>query len=151
MIKSFIRNIRRQPKWKRDNIAFGIAGTFTAVIFVVWLYHMPARISAISNKSSDDKSSASFSQLFSEVKSQASTIKASVSGNTDVKNNNDVIEAENNFSSDTNSSSETTNSSSTSQVVASSSLQLSSSTLREARIATTSSSSSVSNTEADNQ
>lgn len=93
MIKRLIRTIRRQPKGKRDSIAMGIAGVFTAMVFMVWIYNMPERFASIAEKNSND-SSPGFSQLFSEVSSQASAIKASISGEEDIKAGFEEVEPE---------------------------------------------------------
>ncbi len=82
MIKRLIKNIRRQPKARRDSIALSIAGTFTAAIFVVWLYHMPAR-NALFTAKETDSSAPGFSQFFNEFGNQASAIKSSFNQDTE--------------------------------------------------------------------
>jgi len=79
MLKRLIKTIRRQPKARRDSIAMGIAGTFTAFVFMVWIYNVPSQMSSLSEEKETD-SLPSFSHLFSEVKSQASAVKANFSG-----------------------------------------------------------------------
>ena len=78
MIKRLIKNIRRQPKHTRDKIALGVAGSFTAVIFAVWVYNVPARLSAISQEHEKDTAPV-FSQLFDQIGSQLSSVKEAVS------------------------------------------------------------------------
>jgi hypothetical protein len=91
MLKRLIRSIRKQPKGTRDSIAMGIAVSFTAVVFIVWGYHMPARMSSITEKSADDETP-SFSQLFFDFKNQATVIKTSV--NEVVETNGTLVDSE---------------------------------------------------------
>ncbi|MCA9355395.1 hypothetical protein KC865_02480 [Candidatus Kaiserbacteria bacterium] len=79
MIKRLIRAIRRKPKGVRDNIALSIAGSFTAVVFMVWLYHMPARNAALVELQNDD-SSPGFFKMFQGVEGQISAVKEAVKG-----------------------------------------------------------------------
>lgn len=72
-----MRGIRKQPKPMRDNIAMVVAGLFTAAVFVVWLYHMPAR-NAVFTERESDKESVGFSHLMDQVGSQLSAVKDSV-------------------------------------------------------------------------
>ncbi len=70
MIKHLLKNIRKKPKAVRDNIAMGIAGTFTALVFSFWLYNVPEKFSAI--QENDNESS--FFSLFSNIKEQAAVV-----------------------------------------------------------------------------
>lgn len=79
MIKSLIKNIRRQPKATRDKIALGVAGLFTTAVFMIWLYHMPTKISSIAAEHQSDESSPGFSQLFKEIGGQISSVKEAIS------------------------------------------------------------------------
>jgi hypothetical protein len=81
MLKRLIKNIRQQPKGTRDKIAFGIAGGFTACLLTIWIYQMPARMSAISG-SHDDGSSQVFSQFFDEIGDQFAAVKDAIPENT---------------------------------------------------------------------
>jgi len=81
MIKHLVKKIRRQPKGVRDNIALGIAATFTAFIFVIWLYHLPVRNAALVENKQDESSS--FSQLLGGVSDQVSAIKEAVKDKSD--------------------------------------------------------------------
>jgi hypothetical protein len=67
MIKRLINIVRNQPNEAKDKIALGVAGGFTAIVFVIWAYHLPARMESM-NASEKDSSSPAFSQLISEVK-----------------------------------------------------------------------------------
>ena len=74
MIKRVIRNIRRKSRATRDSIALGMAVVFTLVVFGVWIYHVPIRFVALSNKITEDESP-NFSQLFGDVRKQAASVK----------------------------------------------------------------------------
>lgn len=73
--------MRQKPKPVRDNIALGIAGVFTALVFSVWLYQVPSQIHAVSTPTKDDDSSA-FTELFSSMKDQLATVKESTTTST---------------------------------------------------------------------
>lgn len=74
MIKSLIKNIRQKPKSTRDNIALGLAGVFTAIISMIWLYNLPARYSALEEEHKE-KESSGFASLFSGFKDQFASVK----------------------------------------------------------------------------
>lgn len=144
MIKRLIKSIRRKPKGVRDNIAMSIAGVFTAAVFVVWLYHMPARQSVIAEKAAND-STPGFSQIFREIGTQATAIKSSLSEVSKEENEPEAqkssLETEGDFSQGVFTSSPNTSSSSTSSSTTSSStsssVQSAPTIPREVRIVTT--------------
>lgn len=68
MLKRLIRGLRRKPKIVRDNIALGMAAGVTFLVFTVWVYHMPSRMEAISERHAEDESQPIFSQLVDGVK-----------------------------------------------------------------------------------
>ncbi|MEN9922276.1 MAG: hypothetical protein RL097_553 [Candidatus Parcubacteria bacterium] len=76
MIKRILRNLRTKPKSVRNNIALGIAGTFTALVFSVWLYHFPNKISSLTefSQSNKNKNTAEFTDFFGQVKDQIATL-----------------------------------------------------------------------------
>lgn len=75
MIKRLLRNLRQKPKIVRDNIALGIASTFTFIVGSFWLYNFSA-IHGV-NTASETKNTPAFSGLFSDFKDQIATIKES--------------------------------------------------------------------------
>lgn len=82
MIKRLLRNIRQKPKAVRDNIALGIAGTFTAIVFSIWVYHFPSKIAALTDSTQSDKGeeSPAFTDFFGEIKDQIATLNEATDG-----------------------------------------------------------------------
>lgn len=76
MIKRFIRNLRQKPKTTRDMIALVFAGSFTALVSLVWLYNFPSKIPALGEVVKKDDKPA-FSDFFSDFKDQVATVKES--------------------------------------------------------------------------
>lgn len=76
MIKRILRNLRMKPKSVRNNIALGIAGTFTALVFSVWLYHFPNKITSLTefSQSNKNENTAEFTDFFGQVKDQIATL-----------------------------------------------------------------------------
>ncbi len=83
MIKRLLRNIRQKPKVVRDNIALGIAGMFTAIVFSIWVYHFPSKIAALTDSTQSDKGEGSpaFTDFFGEIKDQIATLNEATDGN----------------------------------------------------------------------
>lgn len=81
MIRSLIGKIRRQPKAVRNNIAFGIAGTFTACVFMVWAYQLPSRLSEVTEVTGGAEEVGIFSQIFDQLGEQVATVKESFPDN----------------------------------------------------------------------
>jgi len=78
MIKRFLRNLRQKPKGVRDNIALGIAGTFTAIVFMVWLHHFPSKAAVLTSQEqtkADEKPG--FAGIFGDFKEQLASLKES--------------------------------------------------------------------------
>jgi hypothetical protein len=71
VIRRLLKNLRQKPKATRDSIAFSVAGSFTAIIFVVWLYQLPSRIDQM--KSEHEGGQSGFAQLFTSIKDQFGT------------------------------------------------------------------------------
>jgi nicotinamide mononucleotide (NMN) deamidase PncC len=44
MLRKWLVDARKKPKYVRDNIAFVIAGSFTTVLLMAWLVFMPGKI-----------------------------------------------------------------------------------------------------------
>lgn len=80
MLKKFILKLRHKPKPVRDRVALLGATVFTSIIFVVWLYHAPARHAAIEARNLDSVANQSpgFSELFSTLGETMSSIKEAV-------------------------------------------------------------------------
>ncbi len=79
MIKRAILNLRHKPKPVRDRIALGIASGVTALVVMVWMYHLPTKLASITEKSQKSGEERGFASLFSEVGDQIATVKESFS------------------------------------------------------------------------
>ncbi len=77
MLKQILKNIRKKPKSVRDNIAMSIAGGFTALVAIIWLYNLPTWYSEIEKKHSNNKEAPGFSDLFGDFKEQFANPKKS--------------------------------------------------------------------------
>lgn len=80
MIRKTILKIRRQPKYVRNNIAMGLAGSFTAVVFVIWAYHIPSQLDEIDNGKNANENGL-MSQFMDNVGKQVSSIKDAIPEN----------------------------------------------------------------------
>lgn len=69
MVKQLLKDLRKKPKNTRDNIALGVAGFFTGIVAIVWMYHLPSMYSSVESKDDD-----SFFGLFSDLKDQLATV-----------------------------------------------------------------------------
>lgn len=81
MIKRLVKNIRQKPKSSRDNIALSIAVMVTVFVVAVWLYHAPARYSAIEEKHEsvgEHEAKPGFSTFFDSIKDQVDDVKETV-------------------------------------------------------------------------
>lgn len=78
MVKRLIKKIRRQSRETRDKVALGAAVAVTAVVFMVWAYHMPARHTTLAEQSAPDDSPGFFS-VFSSAKEQVAEVRESLS------------------------------------------------------------------------
>lgn len=79
MIKRVLRQLRKQSKVSRDNVAFIAAGLLTGMVAMVWMYHAPSRLmSQTDNLLSDSKTESGFWQSFSDFGSQAAAVKDSL-------------------------------------------------------------------------
>ena len=76
MLKELILKARRKPKHVRDNIAFGIAGSITAAICLVWLVVMPGQLAKKTTSVNDDHKV--FSTFFNQLKDQVAGVKESM-------------------------------------------------------------------------
>jgi hypothetical protein len=76
MLKELILKARKKPKHVRDNIAFGIAGGFTAAICLVWLVVMPGRLAKETTSVNDNHKI--FSTFFNQFKDQVASVKNSL-------------------------------------------------------------------------
>jgi|GEM_PF-1149208 len=72
-----IGKIRRQPKQRRDNIAFGIASGFTFLIGALWLFNAPNTFNGVLGTSEAVKSNES--GFFETISSQAAAVRESIS------------------------------------------------------------------------
>lgn len=75
MIKKFLIQLRQQPKHIRDNVALIIAGSFTALVGVVWAYQIP---NSFKNIEIDQEASptGAFSSIFDEIQKETDELKA---------------------------------------------------------------------------
>lgn len=112
MIKNLIKKIRHQPKAARDKVALVIAGVFTFGVFSIWAYHLPERMSTITEGQEED-SSPGFSQILGEISDTFSSIKDAIPEDVDMKE----IEADLAGTDDTNATSTLVTASSTLPVV----------------------------------
>jgi hypothetical protein len=71
-----IGKIRRQPKSRRDNIAFGIASGFTFVIGALWLFNAPNTFSGV--LSATDANGNPEPSFFETISSQAAAVRESL-------------------------------------------------------------------------
>lgn len=77
MIRRLLTNLRQKPKPVRDKIALGIAGSFTAAVFFVWIYQMSLGSEAGSENQNGDEPRL-ISQFIDDVKGQVSAVTDSV-------------------------------------------------------------------------
>lgn len=75
MLINLIKKVRRQPKPVRDKVAMTIAGTFTGLVFVFWVFNFPARDLAIINQNEEGSV---FSDVFNQIIGQYATVKESI-------------------------------------------------------------------------
>jgi hypothetical protein len=81
-MRKLIGKIRRQPKQRRANIAFGIATSFTFVVAAIWLFNVPNTFNgALSTAGSPDQAEEGF---FDRLGSQAAAVKDSISSDSSV-------------------------------------------------------------------
>jgi len=77
-MRKLIGKIRRQPKQRRDSIAFGIAASFTFLVVTIWLFNVPNTFSGVlSTTGSTEKTQEGF---FDKINSQAAAVKESIGG-----------------------------------------------------------------------
>jgi len=77
MIRSTLIKIRRKPKYVRDNIALGIAGTFTAAVFAVWFLNTPTEFLQ-KGAAVAEESPRAFSTFFQQIGKQFASVKESL-------------------------------------------------------------------------
>lgn len=76
-MRQWLLKQRTKPKHVRDNIAFGFAGTVTAVALVGWLVLIPKDDIFKSNMTTDNSPEA-FSTFFNQIKEQVAGVRESV-------------------------------------------------------------------------
>lgn len=80
-MRKFFQNIRKKPKAVRDNYAFGIAGSFTLVVVIIWVMARPTSGlldgGNVANK--DKEANSPFSTLIKESKAQLASLKLAAS------------------------------------------------------------------------
>ncbi|MCA9358468.1 hypothetical protein KC902_04370 [Candidatus Kaiserbacteria bacterium] len=75
MIKRFLRHLRQQPKGVRDNIALGVAVSFTAVVVFGWMYSLPMKIAdRMERLASGNEEKPGFTALFKGIKDQVAEV-----------------------------------------------------------------------------
>lgn len=70
MIKKSLIKLRRQPKHIRNHVAMGVAGVFTFVVFGIWAFNLP---SALESRNGGNTATI-FSSVVDDVKDGASSI-----------------------------------------------------------------------------
>lgn len=81
MLRRLILSIRNKPKHVRDNYALGIAGTCTAIVLLVWLYHWPTMMTARSEgriHTEEGENTMPLSGFFDQAKEQIATARESL-------------------------------------------------------------------------
>ena len=76
-MRQWLLKQRTKPKHVRDNIAFGFAGTVTAVALVGWLVLIP-KDDIFENNVTTDNSPEAFSTFFNQIKEQVAGVRESV-------------------------------------------------------------------------
>jgi|AntRauTorcE11897_2_1112592.scaffolds.fasta_scaffold02923_7 hypothetical protein len=76
-MRKLIGKIRRQPKQRRDNIAFGIAASFTFAVVAIWMFSVPDTFSGV--LSATDSAGEEEAGFFDTLSSQAAAVKESFS------------------------------------------------------------------------
>jgi len=78
MLFKILDKIRTKPRQVRDQYAFGIAFTFTAVLVGIWMLSLPARLDNVSDVvSGEEANTTPFSGLITQIKNQFGTAKDS--------------------------------------------------------------------------
>jgi hypothetical protein len=77
-MQKFFQYIRRQPKSSRDNYAFGIAITFTALVLMVWVVARPSGENFVGVVSDEALNTSPFATLIKETKEKFAGVKDSV-------------------------------------------------------------------------
>ncbi len=88
MLKSFIRKIRTKPKHVRDQYALGIAGTFTTLVALLWLFGAPGTSlddDLITNSYEVDEKKP-FGDFLDYAKDQIASVKESVPDIEEIEN-----------------------------------------------------------------
>ncbi len=75
MFWRWLATIRQKPKAVRDQYAFGVAVTFTALVLAVWTFSLPARFS---DSPEELANKAPFTGLFSQISGGVSSIRGQV-------------------------------------------------------------------------
>jgi len=72
-MRKLIGNIRRQPKQRRANIAFGIAASFTLMVVAIWSVNVPDLFTGILSARENTEPG-----FFDQIGSQAAAVKDSL-------------------------------------------------------------------------
>jgi len=78
MIGTILARLRKKPPVVRQQIAFGAAGSITAVLLLVWITGARTGLNQMS-PASDTNESPAFSTLINQVRDQAANISGAVS------------------------------------------------------------------------
>jgi len=79
MLSKLIGKLRRQPKKTRDNVALGIASTFTFVVASFWLFNIPNTFDGM--LSMDSQSSEQTENFMERMGEQTAAVKEALSTN----------------------------------------------------------------------
>jgi hypothetical protein len=93
MIRRFLLYLRQKPKPFRDNVAVGVAVSFTAVVALIWSTGVPERFETIARTSIEASEQPIFSQFSSKIGEQLAQVKQVVSATTEGANTSTGTEA----------------------------------------------------------
>jgi hypothetical protein len=79
MLSKLIGKLRRQPKKTRDNVALGIASTFTFVVAAFWLFNIPNTFTGM--LSMDSQASEQTENFMDKMTEQTAAVKEALSTN----------------------------------------------------------------------
>lgn len=78
MIRKTLLHLRQKPKSIRNNVAMGIAGAVTFMVFLVWASYIPERFSVLSSAPIANPDKAIFSNFFDLIGRQFANVGDSV-------------------------------------------------------------------------
>ena len=76
MIRKWLISLRKKPTHVRERVAMTAAGSFTAVVFVLWIVTAPGQFEK--DVSKEGEKPQAFSMFFSQIKEQMAGVKESL-------------------------------------------------------------------------